>query len=284
MIKIAQLAAKEFGIELNNIKITSTNTEKVPNTSASAASASTDLNGAATIDAINKIKQNLNKFIKSFYNYKFDNIIYKNNYVKFGNSKKLFKELINDAYINRVSLSSTGFYKTPKIYVNKKTLKGRPFLYFSYGAAVSEVIVDTLTGENKLTQVDILHDVGKSINPRIDIGQIEGGFTQGLGWLTTEEISWDKKALIKTHSPSTYKIPTSSDLPEIFNVKIYKKGINKENVVNKSKAVGEPPLMLALSVFMAIKDAIKNINKDSKNLKAPATAENILLNINNYEI
>jgi xanthine dehydrogenase large subunit len=280
MIKIAQLTAKEFGINLNNIKITSTNTEKVPNTSASAASATTDLNGAATIDAINKIKQNLNKFIKSFYNYKFDNIIYKDNYVKFGNSTKNFKELISEAYMNRVSLSSTGFYKTPKIYVNKKTLKGRPFLYFSYGASVSEVIVDTLTGENKLTQVDILHDVGNSINPRIDIGQIEGGFTQGLGWLTTEEISWDKKGLIKTHSPSTYKIPTSSDLPNIFNVKIYEKGINKENVVNKSKAVGEPPLMLALSVFMALKDAIKNENKKSINLKAPATAENILLNIN----
>ena len=280
MIKIAQLAAKEFGINLDNIKITSTNTEKVPNTSASAASATTDLNGAATINAINKIKQNLNKFIKSFYNYKSNNIIYKNNYVKFGNSKKNFKELINEAYLNRVSLSSTGFYKTPKIYVNKKTLKGRPFLYFAYGACVSEVIVDTLTGENKLTQVDILHDVGNSINPRIDIGQIEGGFTQGLGWLTTEEISWDRKGLIKTHSPSTYKIPTSSDLPEIFKVKIFEKGINKENVVNKSKAVGEPPLMLALSVFMSIKDAIKDKNKDSKNLKAPATAENILLNIN----
>ena len=280
MIKIAQLVAREFGVKLNDIKITSTNTEKVPNTSASAASATTDLNGAATINAINSIKKNLNEFIKSFYNYKSDNIIYENNYIIFGNSKILFKEIINNAYMNRVSLSSTGFYKTPKIHVNKETLKGRPFLYFSYGASVSEVIVDTLTGENKLTQVDILHDVGKSINPRIDIGQIEGGFTQGLGWLTTEEISWDKKGLIKTHSPSTYKIPTSSDLPEKFIVNIYKKGFNKENVVNKSKAVGEPPLMLALSVFMALKDAIKNEKQNSKNLKAPATAENILLNIN----
>ena len=279
MIKIAQLAAKEFGINLDNIKITSTDTEKVPNTSPSAASATTDLNGAATINAINKIKKNLNKFIKSYYSYKSGNIIYKNNYVYFGGSKKNFKDLINEAYMNRVSLSSTGFYKTPKIYVNKKTLKGRPFLYFSYGASVTEVIVDTLTGENKLTQVDILHDVGNSINPRIDIGQIEGGFTQGLGWLTTEEISWDKKGLIKTHSPSTYKIPTSSDLPKIFNVKIYEKSNNKENVVNKSKAVGEPPLMLALSAFMALKDAIKDQNKNSPNLKAPATPENILLNI-----
>jgi len=279
MIKISQLAAKEFGVDLDNIKITSTNTEKIPNTSASAASATTDLNGAATIDSINKIKQNLNKFIKSFYNYKFDNIIYENNCVKFGESKKTFSELVNEAYMNRIPLSSTGFYKTPKLYVNKETLKGRPFLYFSYGASVSEVIVDTLTGENKLTRVDILHDVGRSINPRIDIGQIEGGFAQGLGWLTTEEISWNKKGLIKTHSPSTYKIPTSNDLPEIFNVKIFEKGINKENVVNKSKAVGEPPLMLALSVFMALKDAIKNQNAEPKNLLAPATPENILLNI-----
>ena len=280
MIKISQLAAMEFGVDLDSIKITSTNTEKVPNTSASAASATTDLNGAATIDAINKIKKNLNKFIKSFYNFKSDNIIYKNNYVQFGNLKKPFKVLIYEAYMNRVSLSSTGFYKTPKIHVDKKTLKGRPFLYFAYGASVSEVIVDTLTGENKLTQVDILHDVGKSINSRIDIGQIEGGFTQGLGWLTTEEVSWNKQGSIKTHSPSTYKIPTSSDLPEIFNVNIYEKGINKENVVNKSKAVGEPPLMLALSVFMALKDAIKEENKNLNNLRAPATAENILLNIN----
>ena len=280
MIKIAQITSKAFGVDLNRIKITSTNTEKVPNTSASAASATTDLNGAATINAINKIKKNLDNFIKYHYNYKSGKIIYKNNFIIFGNSKKKFKELINEAYMNRVSLSSTGFYKTPKIHVNKKTLKGRPFLYFSYGASVSEVIVDTLTGENKLTQVDILHDVGKSINPRIDIGQIEGGFTQGLGWLTTEQISWDKKGLLKTHSPSTYKIPTSSDLPEIFNVNIYEKGVNKENVINKSKAVGEPPLMLALSVFMALKDAIKDINQKSLNLKAPATAENILLNIN----
>ena len=280
MIKIAQLTAKEFGVNINDIKITSTNTEKIPNTSASAASASTDLNGAAAINAINRIKNNLKSFIKTEYEYKANKIIYKNNQVIFGNTKISFKKLIAEAYMNRISLSSNGFYKTPKIYVNKKTLKGRPFLYFSYGAAVSEVIVDTLTGENKLTQVDILHDVGNSINPRIDIGQIEGGFTQGLGWLTTEEISWDNKGLIKTHNPSTYKIPTSSDLPEKFNVKIYEKGINKENVVNKSKAVGEPPLMLALSVFMALKDAIKGKNQKSKNLKAPATPENILLNIN----
>ena len=188
-----------------------------------------------------------------------------------------------NAYLNRIKLYSSGFYKTPKINVNVKDLSGRPFLYFAYGAAVSEVIIDTLTGENKVLQVDIIHDVGKSINQRIDIGQIEGGFVQGLGWLTTEEISWNKDGNILSHSPSTYKIPTAAEIPEKFNVEIYKKGFNIEKVVNRSKAVGEPPFMLAISVFSAIKNAVINKNQNSKiiNLIAPATPENILKSINN---
>ena len=165
--------------------------------------------------------------------------------------------------------------------MNVKDLSGRPFLYFAYGAAVSEVIIDTLTGENKLLQVDIIHDVGNSINPRIDIGQIEGGFVQGLGWLTTEEISWNKDGNILSHSPSTYKIPTAGEIPTKFNVEIYKKGQNIEKVVNRSKAVGEPPFMLALSVFSALKSAISNNNSKVVNLKAPATPENILNSIYN---
>ena len=156
--------------------------------------------------------------------------------------------------------------------MNKETLKGRPFLYFAYGAAVSEVIIDTLTGENKLLQVDILHDVGKSINPSIDLGQIEGGFVQGLGWLTTEQVSWNDNGNLSTYNPSTYKIPVSKDIPEKFNVDIYQKGLNIEKTVNRSKAVGEPPLMLALSTFMALKNAVNN-----NNLKSPATPENILM-------
>ena len=194
----------------------------------------------------------------------------------------LFNEVISKAYLNRVKLYSSGFYKTPKINVNVKDLSGRPFLYFAYGAAVSEVIIDTLTGENKLLQVDIIHDVGNSINQRIDMGQIEGGFVQGLGWLTTEEISWNKNGNILSHSPSTYKIPTAGEIPNKFNVEIFKKGYNIENVVNRSKAVGEPPFMLALSAFAAIKDAVfnANSNKESINLKAPATAENILNSLN----
>jgi len=274
MTKISQIASNEFGIPIKEIKITSTDTEKVPNTSASAASATTDINGGAVIDAIKKIKNNLGKFINKEFNYKGKKIIYKNNKVYFGNKYINFKELISKAYLKRISISSSGFFKTPKIYFDQNNFKGRPFLYFAYGAAVSEVIVDTLTGENKLLRVDILHDVGNSINPAIDIGQIEGGYVQGLGWLTNEDISWNKKGHLTTHSPSTYKIPVSKDIPEKFFVKIYKKGKNTENVVNKSKAVGEPPLMLALSAFLALKNATNNAN-----LKAPAIPENILMSL-----
>ena len=161
-----------------------------------------------------------------------------------------------DAYLNRVSLSSTGFYSTPKIYFDKNNFKGNPFFYFAYGAAVSEVIIDTLTGENKILRVDILHDVGKSINEGIDMGQIEGGFIQGMGWLTMEEVIWNNNGEITTHSPSTYKIPSVSDMPYIFNAKIYKDGVNTEKVVNQSKTTGEPPLMLSMSVFFALKEDV----------------------------
>tara|TARA_Y100000590_G_scaffold97508_1_gene110929 strand:+ start:1709 stop:3991 length:2283 start_codon:yes stop_codon:yes gene_type:complete len=281
MTKISQITANSFGINTDKIKITATNTEKVPNTSASAASASTDINGAATLNAINKIKDNLFSFIKSYFNFNGKKIIYENNNVYFGKNKITFKKLISIAYLNRISLSSSGFYKTPKIHVNKNTLKGRPFLYFCYGASVSEVMIDTLTGEYKLLKVDILHDVGNSINPSIDLGQIEGAFVQGLGWLTSEEVNWNNKGEITTFSPSTYKIPVMNDIPINFNTKIYKQGLNNENVVNKSKAVGEPPLLLALSTYFAIKNAIAYVKKNSKkiNLIAPATPENILNSI-----
>ena len=281
MTKLAQITSHEFGLNHNSIKITSTDTEKVPNTSASAASATTDLNGGAIINAISKIKSNLNTFIYDYFNT--NSIIkYENENVYFDRRKISFKELINKAYLHRVPLSSSGFFKTSKININTKTLKGRPFLYFAYGAAVSEVIVDTLTGENKLLQVDIIHDVGNSINKRIDKGQIEGGFIQGLGWLTTEEISWKLDGKLQTHSPSTYKIPTSGETPFKLNVEIYNRGFNKEDVINRSKAVGEPPFMLAISSFIAIKDAVYNANenKDSSMLIAPATPENILNSIN----
>ena len=277
MTKLALVASNEFGLNYENIKISSTDTEKVPNTSASAASATTDINGAAIVNAINNIKSGLNEFIYDYFKTN-SKIKYENNFVYFDKRKISFKELINTAYLNRIPLSSSGFYKTDKINVNTKTLQGRPFLYFTYGAAVTEVIIDKLTGENKILQVDIIHDVGNSINKRIDKGQIEGGYIQGLGWLTTEEVSWKSNGILTTHSPSTYKIPTAGETPFKFNVEIYDRGFNKEKVINRSKAVGEPPFMLAISSFIALKDAVCNANKgkNSENLIAPATAENIL--------
>ena len=278
--KIAQLVANEFGLPFNKIKVSSTRTDKVPNTSASAASSTTDLNGAAAVNAVNKIKQNLSLFVKKKYKLKTDKAIYKNSMVKFKGKIFSFSSLIKEAYLNRVSLSSSGFYSTPKIHFNNKTFLGRPFLYFAYGAAISEVLIDTLTGENKTLRVDILHDHGRAINPIIEKGQIEGGFVQGAGWLTMEEVKWKSNGQLTTHSPSTYKIPAVNDMPEKFNVKIFK-NLNRENVVNKSKTTGEPPLMLAMSVFFAIKDAISSVGnyKIIPQLNAPATPEAILMSI-----
>jgi len=280
--KIAQLVANEFGLPFNKIKVSSTRTDKVPNTSASAASSTTDLNGAAAINAVNKIKENLALFVKRKYKVKSDKPVYRNSMVKFKGKTFLFNSLVKEAYLNRVSLSSSGFYSTPKIHFNNKTFLGRPFLYFCYGAAVSEVVVDTLTGENKILRVNILHDHGRAINPAIEKGQIEGGFVQGAGWLTIEEVNWKSNGELTTHSPSTYKIPAVNDMPEKFNVEIYK-NLNKENVVNKSKTTGEPPLMLAMSVFFAIKDAIASVRNYTKipKLNSPATPEAILLSIKN---
>jgi len=280
--KIAQLAAAELGLPLNKIKVSATRTDKVPNTSASAASSTTDLNGAAMLDAISKIKRNILLFVKRKYKIKNGEAIYENGLVKFKGKSFKFNKLIKEAYLNRVSLSSSGFYSTPKIRFDNNKFYGRPFLYFCYGAAVSEVIIDTLTGENKILRVDILHDAGRTINPAIELGQIKGGFLQGAGWLTMEEVKWKTNGQITTHSPSTYKIPAVNDMPKNFNVEIFKDGKNRENVVNKSKTSGEPPLMLSMSVFFAIKDAISSVgNYDiTPVINAPATPENILMSIN----
>ena len=279
--KIAQLVANEFGLSFNKVKISSTNTSKVPNTSASAASSTTDLNGAAALNAVSKIKQNLEKFIKSKYNISANKVVYEKGIIKFKNKSFNFEKIIKEAYLNRISLSSSGFYSTPKINFNKKTFMGRPFLYFCYGAAVTEVTVDALTGENIIDRVDILHDAGKAINPALELGQIEGGFVQGQGWLTMEEVNWNSKGQITTFSPSTYKIPAVSDVPRKFNVEIFKQGKNKEKVINKAKTTGEPPLMLAMSVFYAIKDAIASAGKYKVTpiLDAPATPEKILMSL-----
>ena len=280
--KIAQLVANSLGLPYNLVHISSTNTSKVPNTSASAASSTTDLNGAAALNAVGKIKLNLEKFIKKKYKIYNQEAVYKDQYIIFGNRQFEFKSIIQDTYLNRISLSSSGFYSTPKINFDKKKFRGRPFYYFCYGASVSEVTIDTLTGENVLERVDILHDAGKPINPALEIGQIEGGFVQGQGWLTIEELNWKSNGQITTFSPSTYKIPAVSDIPKIFNVEIFKEGLNKEKVVNKAKTTGEPPLMLAMSVFYAIKDAVASIGNYQivPELNAPATPERILMSIN----
>jgi xanthine dehydrogenase large subunit len=276
--KVAQIVATEFGVGLDRIKITATSTGKVPNTSATAASSGTDLNGKAAQAAAVTIKNRLIDFAAELYDAKKSAIRFEDGRVHLGKNDISFEKLISLAYTNRISLSSTGFYKTPRLEWDKDRAHGRPFFYFAYGASVTEVIVDTLTGEYNFLRCDILHDVGESLNPALDIGQIEGGYIQGMGWLTTEELWWDKKGILKTHAPSTYKIPTGRDMPDIFNVSLFK-STNVEDTIYKSKAVGEPPLMHGISAFLAIKDAICSLSDNPVHLNAPATPEEILKSI-----
>ncbi len=278
-LKVAQIVAEEFLTDVGRIKITATNTAKVPNTSATAASSGTDMNGMAAMIAARTIKRRLIAFACNTYKVEEQDVEFIPNQVRIGNQVIDFDDLIGQAYLGRVQLSATGFYRTPKIHYDRETASGRPFYYFAYGAAVSEVAIDTLTGENRVLEVDILHDVGQSLNPAIDIGQIEGGFIQGMGWLTTEELWWDEAGRLRTHAPSTYKIPTCGDRPERMNIHLWEKGRNVEATIHRSKAVGEPPLMLAMSVFHAISDALSSLGgyRFVPDLDAPATPERILM-------
>jgi xanthine dehydrogenase large subunit len=278
-VKVAQIVAEEFQIDLENVKITATTTGKVPNTSATAASSGSDLNGMAAKNAAATIRQRLVAFAAEKYKVPESQISFLPNRVRIGNEKMTFAELVAEAYLGRVSLSATGFYATPDIYYDREKAQGTPFFYFAYGAAVSEVVIDTLTGENRLLRVDILHDAGRSLNPAVDMGQIEGGFIQGLGWLTTEELWWDEKGRLKTHAPSTYKIPTANDRPDDMRIRIWEKGVNRSPTIYRSKAVGEPPLMLALSAFSALADAVAAAGnyRTFPHLDAPATPERILM-------
>jgi xanthine dehydrogenase large subunit len=276
--KVAQVVAEEFQIDLDQVKITATSTGKVPNTSATAASAGADLNGMAALNAARTIKERLTVLAAEKFGCGPADIRFRAGRID-GNGKSMsFAELARTAHLSRVSLSSTGYYKTPKIHCDRARHSGRPFFYFAYGAAVSEVVIDTLTGENKCVRVDILHDVGRSLNPAIDLGQIEGGFVQGMGWLTTEELVFDGQGILRTHAPSTYKIPACSDRPAILNIHLWD-GANKEETVHRSKAVGEPPLMLAISVFSALTDAVASVGNHRlmPDLDAPATPERILM-------
>jgi xanthine dehydrogenase large subunit len=274
--KVAQVVAQVFQIDIEKIKISATDTAKVPNTSATAASSGSDLNGQAAAVAAQKIKRRLIKFAAEHFKTDAALIEFTNNHVKVGEQMLTFNELIKLAYTARTSLSATGFYATPDIHFDQEKFSGQPFYYFAYGAAVSEVVVDLLTGENRLLRADILHDCGKSLNPAIDLGQIEGGFIQGVGWLTSEELHWDTKGVLKTHAPSTYKIPSIGDVPVDFRVNILESAENQKETIYRSKAVGEPPLMLALSTFFALRDAIATPANTHPPLTAPATPEAIL--------
>ena len=277
-VKVAQVVAHAFGIGLDQIKITATTTGKVPNTSATAASSGSDLNGMAALDACETIKKRLTEFAAKHWQVEAEEIAFLPGRVKIGTREIAFRELIAAAYMARVQLSATGFYATPKIHWDRKAGRGHPFYYFAYGAAAAEVAIDTLTGEYKVERVDILHDCGQSLNPAIDKGQIEGGFVQGMGWLTTEELVWDKKGRLWTHAPSTYKIPVASDRPRIFNVHLLDNAPNREPTIHRSKAVGEPPLMLAISVLHALSDAVASVgdHRICPRLDAPATPERVL--------
>jgi xanthine dehydrogenase large subunit len=276
-IKVAQIVAHEFGVDLRRIKITAATTAKVPNTSATASSAGSDLNGMAARQAALELRGRLIDFAAGHFKVPQNQIRFENDRVQVGNRTIGFDELIVAAYQGRVSLSATGFFRTPEVHFDDKTFTGRPFLYFAYGAAVSEVIIDTLTGEYRVERVDILHDVGRSLNPAIDIGQIEGGFIQGMGWLTTEELWWDDRGRLRTHAPSTYKIPTIADRPAIMNVALMDNPTFRSATPYWSKAVGEPPLILATSVHQALIEAVKAAGVNRPALSVPATPERVLL-------
>ena len=275
-IKVAQVVADEFGIDIDRIRINAADTSRVPNASATAASSGSDMNGKAAQTAAAKIRGRLTEFAARHFDIAEALIDFHDGVVTAGDETLSFEDLVQLAWFERVSMSATGFYKTPKIHYDRETFSGRPFLYYAYGAAVSEVIVDTLTGEYRLLRVDIVHDCGDSLNPAIDLGQVEGGFMQGVGWLTSEELWWNDAGELMTHAPSTYKIPTCSDLPTDFRVALLQNSGSAEDTIYRSKAVGEPPLMLGLSAFHAIRDAIATDANPMPDLQAPATPEAVL--------
>ncbi|HEY8009563.1 MAG TPA: xanthine dehydrogenase molybdopterin binding subunit [Rudaea sp.] len=276
--KVAQVVVAEFGLPLERVRTSATDTSKVPNTSATAASSGADLNGKAAQAACQILCARLVEHACKVYNVKTDQVRFVGGEVEVGAQRIAFATLVQSAYQARISLSAAGYYATPKIHWDRSKLNGRPFFYFAYGVAVSEVAIDTLSGETQLTRLDILHDVGTSLNPAIDRGQIEGGFLQGVGWLTTEELWWNERGELKTHAPSTYKIPSVRDWPLHTDIRILEQQPNPEDTIHRSKAVGEPPLMLAMSTLHAIRDAVAACGPLGvlPDLPAPATPEAVL--------
>jgi xanthine dehydrogenase large subunit len=275
--KVTQIVADELGVTLGRVSVCASDTSTIPNASATAASAGTDLNGRAAQFAARQVRSNLASFVAGLDGVGAGSVQFGADLIVTDKTTRRFNEVVATAYANRIQLWSDGFYRTPKIHYDKTTLTGRPFYYFAYGAACTEVAIDTLTGENRVLKVDILHDVGNSINPSLDVGQIEGGFIQGMGWLTSEELVWNTQGLLSTHAPSTYKIPTAGDVPEHFKVDFWPAPNTEDNVFG-SKAVGEPPFMLAISVFEALRDAVAQARGDGQAVKldAPATPERVL--------
>jgi len=273
--KVAQVAASRFGVGMEAIKITATDTAKVPNTSATAASSGSDLNGMAVQIACDTIISRMAEFLAHQYNKTPDDVVFRDGTVQIGRREISFAQAALACYQARVSLSATGFYKTPDVAWDRIAGRGQPFYYFAYGAAVTEVVIDTLTGENRILRTDILHDTGNSLNPALDIGQIEGAYVQGSGWLTTEELVWDDHGRLRTRAPSTYKIPAMADRPDVFNVSLWGRD-NPAQTVYRSKAVGEPPFMLGISTYLALVDAISACGSGYADLDAPATAQRVL--------
>lgn len=276
--KVQQIVAEELQIPATLIRITAADTSKVPNTSATAASSGTDMNGMAAQAAARALKERLAAFAAEKYGVPPHLVVFQDGGILLGQHRMSLRELAKEAWMARVQLSATGFYATPKIHYDRDKAAGRPFYYFAYGAACCEAVIDTLTGESRILRADLLHDVGRSLNPAIDLGQIEGAFVQGMGWLTTEELWWTREGALASHAPSTYKIPCASDLPKDFRVRIWQGGRNREPTVHRSKAVGEPPFMLAIAAFQAIKDAVAAAGhgQGSPRLDAPATPERVL--------
>ena len=272
--KVAQVAAARFGVGMEAIRITATDTGKVPNTSATAASSGSDLNGMAVRAACDTIRMRMAEHLAERHNCAASDVRFEGGMVTAGDTAVPFAEAAKSAYEARISLSATGFYATPKVAWDRIKGEGRPFFYFAYGAAITEVAIDTLTGENRILRADIVHDAGSSLNPALDIGQIEGGYVQGAGWLTCEELVWDSKGALKTHAPSTYKIPAVSDRPDVFNVALWD-APNREETIYRSKAVGEPPFMLGISAFLAMSDAVAACDAAYPAMDAPATPERI---------
>ncbi len=278
--KVAQIVADELGVPFERVRCTAADTSKVPNASATAASSGTDLNGRAAQFAARTVRDNLAAFVSGLDSCGAGAVSFRGGQIITPKTTRSFDSVVGMAYANRIQLWSDGFYRTPKIHYDKTTLTGRPFYYFAYGAACTEVAIDTLTGESRVLKVDILHDVGTSLNPAIDIGQIEGGFVQGMGWLTTEQLVWNDKGYLATHAPSTYKIPATGDIPEHFKVSLWHEA-NREDNVGGSKAVGEPPFMLGVSVWEALREAVAAASTASEHggrvvMNAPGTAEEIL--------